>query len=212
MKLERLREEVRAVCVDLYKNGLVRNMGVGGNVSARDPESGLVAITPSQIRYDTMTWDDILVVDAKGKIVEAKPNLKPSTETPTHLLIYEEYGEVNAVIHTHSLYANISATLYDEVPLVHVEQPFLIGKPIPVSEYVAPGTEEMARAVVEKLKNVPAMILPNHGPVVVGRDLSEALKRALTVEDASRIYYSACCIGKPRLIPLSSSHPLTATH
>ncbi|MBN2185938.1 MAG: class II aldolase/adducin family protein [Dehalococcoidia bacterium] len=203
MKLEALREEVRAVCVDLYRNGLVRNMGVGGNVSARDLDSGLIAITPSHVRYDTMKWEDILVVNAEGEVVESKPPLIPSMELRTHLLVYQECAEVNAVIHTHSPYTNVLATLYDEVPLVHVEQIFLIGKPIPVSEYVTPGTEAMARAVVEKLKDVPAMILRNHGPVVVGRNLTEALNRALTVEDASRIYYSACCIGKPRLIPLS---------
>ena len=201
MKLKRLREEVLAVCIDLYKNDLLRNLGVGGNISARDTDSGLIAITPSQTRYDSMTWQDILLVNAQGEVIEAKSQLKPSIEVPTHLLIYRELGEVNAVIHTHSLYACVLSMLYDEVPLVHVEQIFLIGSPIPISKYVTPGTEEMAMVVVEKLKKVPAMIIRNHGPVVTGDNLNEALKRSLTIEDVSKIYYSARCIQEPRLIP-----------
>lgn len=200
MKLKRLREEVLAICIDLYKNGLLRNLGVGGNISARDIESGLIAITPSQTRYDTMTWEDILLINAQGKVIESKPYLKPSIEVPTHLSIYRELGKINAVIHTHSLYACVLSMLYDEVPLVHVEQIFLIGSPIPVSEYLTPGTVEMATKVAEILERVPAMIIRNHGPVVAGNDLNEALKRSLTVEDASKIYYSACCIKEPRLI------------
>jgi len=148
-----------------------------------------------------MTWQDILLVNAEGEVIEAKPNLKPSMELPTHLLIYRELKEVNAVIHTHSLYACVLSMLYDEVPLVHVEQAFLIDSPIPISEYVKPGTAEMAAAVVEKLKKVPAMIIRNHGPVVTGNNLNEALKRTLMIEDVSQIYYCARCIQEPRLVP-----------
>ncbi len=201
MRLKRLREEVLAACVDLCKNGLLRNLGVGGNISTRDTDSGLIAITPSQTRYDTMTWEDILLINAQGEVIEAKPKLKPSIEIPTHLLIYRELSEINAVIHTHSHYACVLSMLYDEVPLVHVEQLFLIDSPIPVSEYVIPGTAEMAMVVVEKLRKVPGMIIRNHGPVVTGNNLNEALKRSLMIEDVSKIYYSARCIQEPRLTP-----------
>ena len=200
MKLVGLREEIVATCVDFYKNGLVRNIGAGGNISARDPESGLIALTPSQVRYDIMEPEDIVIINLKGEVVEAKVSRKPTSEKETHRLIYERYNSVNAVIHTHSTYANVLATLYDEIPVVNNELAYFIGGPVPVIDYVEPGTKDMAIAVVEGIKEIPAVVIRNHGPIVVGKDLSEALTRALVVEDAAKIYCEARCLGEPRLM------------
>lgn len=200
MKLVRLREEIVAACVDFYKNGLVRNIGAGGNISARDPESGLIALTPSQVRYDIMKPEDIVIINLKGEVVEAKPSRRPTSEEETHRLIYERYSSVNAVIHTHSIYANVLATLYDEIPVVNNEVAYFIGGPVPVIDYVEPGTRDMAIAVAEGIKEIPAVVIRNHGPIVAGRNLAEALTRALVVEDAAKIYIKARCLGEPKLM------------
>lgn len=201
MKLAKLRKEVVQVCMDCVKNGLFRNIGVSGNVSARDPESGLIALTPSQVRYDTMGPGDIIVVDMKGKIVESKRSRKPTTESPTHILIYQRFEEVNAIVHTHSIYANVLGTLRDEIPTVYVGQAYFVGGAVPVSEYVSPHTEDMARLVAEYLKDSPCMVIRNHGLITVGKNLGEALQRAVVVEDNSKIFHEAYRMRKPELFP-----------
>ena len=200
MELEQLKERVVAAAVDLYRNGLVRNTGAGGNVSARDPETGVIAVTPSKVRYDTMKADDIVLIDLAGKILETKYTRKPTSESLTHRLILKEFPQMNAVIHTHSPYANAMALVYDYVPAVVNETAFFCGKTIPVSKFVVPGTDEMAREVVRNLKKVPAMIIANHGPVVMGQSLDVAVQRALVVEDSAKIFCFAKMLGDPRLL------------
>ena len=210
MQLQKLREEVVATCVDLYQNGLVRSNGAGGNVSARDTESGIIAVTPSHIRYDTMQADDIMLIDLDGNVIEGKPDRKPTSESPMHRLILKEYPHANAVVHTHSPYANALAMVYDEVPAVVNETPYFCGKSIPVAGFVTPGTDQMAIDVVEKLRDVPAMIIRNHGPVVMADSLALALQRAFVVEDSSKIYCIAKTIGKPILICTEECDKLAA--
>ncbi len=200
MKLEELREKVVKTCQDFYQNGLVLNTGTGGNISARDPDSGLIVVTPSQVRYDTIAAKDMVVTNLEGEIVESQADYDPTSELPTHRLIYKEFPEVNAVIHDHSTYANVLASLYSEIPAMHTEFAYFIGPTVPVAEYVTPGTMDMAEVVVEKLQEAPAMVLRNHGPVAVGEDLKVALDRALAVEDSAEIYYNASVLGEPRVI------------
>lgn len=200
MKIPKLREEVVRICKDMYHNGLVRDTGTGGNVSSRDPDTGLVVVTPSQVRYDTITAEDMVVMDLEGEVVESKSGRVPTSEAPTHLLIYREFSDVNAVIHTHSPYANVLASLYSNIPAAHTEFAYFIGDKIPVTEWVTPGTDAMAESVVEKLEEASATVLRNHGPVVVAEDLNTALNRALAVEDSSKVYYKALCLGEPTVI------------
>ena len=201
MNLKEKKKRVVEACRDIYKNGLVRNTGTGGNVSARDPDSGMIIVTPSQVRYDTIESKDMVVISSDGEVVEARENRKPTTEYFTHRLIYKKYDEVNGVIHTHSTYANVLATLYDRIPSTHTEFDYFIGGSAPVSRYVSPGTEDMARLVVKELKNCPVMVICNHGPVAVGEDLNMALNRVLALEDTAKIYYKALCLGEPSVIP-----------
>ena len=99
--LDKLKIDVFKANLDLVNNGLV--IHTWGNVSARDPESGLIVIKPSGVSYKSMKPDDMVVIDPDGKVVEGK--LKPSTDAPTHLLLYKTWSKIGGIVHTHSSYA-----------------------------------------------------------------------------------------------------------
>ncbi len=105
--LEHLRKEICLLHLELPKNGLVT--WTSGNVSGRDPETGLVVIKSSGIMYDEMTPDDLVVLDVNGKIVEGK--LKPSSDTATHLYIYRNRPDIGGIVHTHSPFATAFAAV-----------------------------------------------------------------------------------------------------
>ena len=168
MQLIRTRESVLTACRDLCQNGLMRNLGAGGNVSARDLTSGLIAVTPSQLRYDTMSVEDIVLIDLTGEVVEALPTRVPSSETPTNTKIYRHFQNVNAIIHTHAPFCTAVACVEDSIPAANYELLYFIGRSVPVIPFVMPGTEEMADRVVEALTRSPAIVIRNHGMFVVG--------------------------------------------
>src|SRR2546428_12693221 len=111
--LDQLKEQVWKLHQELPKNGLV--VWTGGNVSARDPETGLVVIKPSGVLYDELQPEDHVVVNLDGEIVEGK--LKPSSDTASHLYIYRHRPDVNGVVHTHSSYATAFAALGRPIPV-----------------------------------------------------------------------------------------------
>ena len=110
--LEALKEEVFHANLDLVKHGLV--IFTWGNVSAIDRESGLVVIKPSGVSYDEMKAEDMVVVDLEGNVVEG--NLRPSSDTPTHLVLYKAFPEIGGVVHTHSTYATAWAQAGCDIP------------------------------------------------------------------------------------------------
>ena len=110
--LEALKEKVCQANLDLVKHGLV--IFTWGNVSAIDRESGLVVIKPSGVSYDDMKPSDMVVVDLEGKVVEG--DLRPSSDTPTHLVLYKAFPEIGGVVHTHSTYATAWAQAGKDIP------------------------------------------------------------------------------------------------
>ena len=111
--LEEIKDDLARLHAELPRNGLV--VWTGGNVSARDPESGLVAIKPSGVRYEDLTADKMVVVDLDGRIVEG--NHKPSSDTASHLYIYRHRPDVFGVVHTHSRYATAFAAVGWSIPV-----------------------------------------------------------------------------------------------
>ena len=145
MLLRTLREEVAAYGRRLLAEGLT--MHTGGNLSARDPASGLIAIKPSSVPYDTLRAEDITVIDPDGRVVEGA--LRPSSEWPMHTLIYRTYGRANAVVHCHSPLASACAAAGRELPLISHEICIYCSAPARVTPFAVPGTEELARRAVE---------------------------------------------------------------
>ncbi len=194
---EALREEVWKLNLDLPRNGLVA--WTGGNVSLRDPESGCVLIKPSGVRYEALRPEQIVILDLEGNIVEG--DLKPSSDTASHIYIYRQRPDVNGVVHTHSTYATAFAALGRPIPVYLTAHADEFGCPIPVGGLAMIGSEEIGREVVACLGSSTAVLLKNHGVFTVGKSAEAALKAAVMVEDIARTVWMALQIGQPDEIP-----------
>jgi len=195
--LEQLKEQVWKLHLELPKNNLV--VWTGGNVSARDPESGLVVIKPSGILFDDLRPEDHVVVDLDGKVVEG--SLKPSSDTASHLYIYRHRPDVNGVVHTHSPYATAFAAVNRPIPVYLTAIADEFGGPIPVGGFALIGGEEIGQQVVEHIGTSRAVLLKNHGVFTIGPSAKAAVKAAVMVEDVARAVWLALQIGQPDEIP-----------
>ena len=191
--LEALRDQVWRLHLELPKNGLVT--WTGGNVSARDPETGYVVIKPSGIKYEALRLEQMVVVDLDGQIVEGK--LKFSSDTASHLYIYRHRPEVNGIVHTHSPYATAFAALGKPIPVYLTAMADEFGGPIPCGRFALIGGEEIGQVVVESLGDSPAVLLKNHGVFTVAQSAEAAVKAAVMVEDTARTVWLALQIGQP---------------
>jgi len=195
--LASLRERIWKLHLELPKNGLVT--WTGGNVSGRDPETGLVVIKPSGVRYEDLRPEHLVVVDLDGKIVEG--DLKPSSDTASHLYIYRHRQDVNGVVHTHSPYATAFAALGKPIPVYLTAIADEFGGPIPCGGFALIGGEEIGQVVVESIGDSPAVLLKNHGVFTIGKSAEAAVKAAVMVEDVARTVWLALQIGQPDEIP-----------
>jgi L-ribulose-5-phosphate 4-epimerase len=195
--LEHLKEEVYRLHLELPKNNLV--VWTTGNVSARDPESGLVVIKPSGVRYDELRPEDHVVVTLQGDVVEG--DLKPSSDTASHLYIYRHRPDVNGVVHTHSPYATAFAAVGQPIPVYLTEMGDEFGCPIPCAGFALIGDEEIGRLVVENIGSSPAVLLKRHGVFTVGPTAEAAVKAAVMTENVARTVWLALQLGQPEEIP-----------
>ena len=197
MLLKDLRSELAGYAKKMYDSGLVR--ATQGNLSARDPESGLICITPSGADYQTLTTEDIAVVNEKGEVVEAR--WQPSVEAPLHLHILHQRPDVRCVMHTHSLYASAFGVVHKPIPMILGESASCLGGEVPVAPYRTSGTIEFAEQVAETLGDGSAVIWGNHGAMVVGASLAQAFSIAHALEDTAQIYFIAKQLGDPITLP-----------
>ena len=197
MLLENLREELWRLHMELPKNNLV--MWTGGNVSALDKESGLVAIKPSGIRYEALRPEHMVIVDMDGRVVEGE--FKPSSDTASHLFIYRHRPDVGGIVHTHSPYATAFAAVNRPIPVVLTAMADEFGGPIPCGGFALIGGEEIGKIVVDSIGSSPAVLLKNHGVFTIGRTAEKAVQAAVMVEDVARTVWLALQIGQPEKIP-----------
>jgi L-ribulose-5-phosphate 4-epimerase len=191
--LDELRREVCRLHAELPRNGLVT--WTSGNVSGRDPETGLVVIKPSGVRYEDLTPENMVVVDLGGKIVEGK--LKPSSDTFAHVYIYRHRADVNGVVHTHSTFATAWAAAGRPIPPVLTAICDEFGGPIPVGAYARVGGDEIGQEILRSIGSSPALLMKNHGVFTVGKTPEAAVKAAVMVEDVARTVFYALQLGTP---------------
>ena len=191
--LDHLREQLWQLHLELPKNNLVT--WTSGNISARDPQSGLVVIKPSGIKYVDLRPEHMVVVDLEGDIVEG--TLKPSSDTASHLYIYRARPDVNGIVHTHSRYATAFAALGKPIPVYLTAHGDEFGVPIPCGGFALIGGEEIGRVVIDAIGSSRAVLLKNHGVFTVGPDAEAALKAAVMVEDIAATVWLALQIGQP---------------
>lgn len=192
--LEKLKEDVWKANLQLPKHGLV--VFTWGNVSGFDPESGLFVIKPSGVEYDELTPDDMVVMDLKGNKVEGK--LNPSSDTPTHLVLYNNFPGIGGVVHTHSRWATSWAQAGRDIPAYGTTHADYFYGSIPCTrkmktkEIEGAYEEETGNVIVERFQklnpqDIPAVLVHSHGPFTWGKDCFEAVYHAVVLEETARM-------------------------
>jgi L-fuculose-phosphate aldolase len=195
MLLEKERTEVVEYCKKLITSGLTK--GTGGNISIYNKEENLVAMSPSGMDYFDQTPEDITVLSLDGKVVDGKR--KPSSEWYMHLICYNNRSDILSVVHTHSMYCTVLATLREPLPA----SSYLVGLAGPdvrCARYEQFGTPELADAALEGMQDRNAVLLANHGLLAGGMSISHAFTIAEELEMCSQIYVVARSIGTPALL------------
>lgn len=190
-----LRATVADAARRLVQDRLVT--GTSGNVSARDPATGHVAITPSGLSYAIMRAEDVVVVDRDGRVLAGE--WQPSSELPIHLAVYVGRPERLGIVHTHSLFATAFAACGRAIPAIHYDIAS-IGNPIQVAPYATYGTDELARGALATMGDAMAVLLQNHGVLATGASLEKAYVTAQKVEYLAELYYRALQLGSPVIL------------
>lgn len=199
--LEHLRQQLVDLHLELPKNNLV--VWTSGNISARDPQTNLVVIKPSGVKFEDLTAESMVVVNLAGEIIEG--NYKASSDTASHCYIYRHMPYVNGIVHTHSRYATAFATLGREIPCITTAMGDEFGGAIPCGGFALIGGEEIGKVVVETLRDSrsPACLLQSHGVFTIGANAEKAVKAAVMTEDNAAIAWTALQIGTPLKIEQS---------
>ena len=207
--LEQLKEKVLKANLMLPKYGLVTF--TWGNASEIDRESGLVVIKPSGVEYDTMTAEDMVVVDLhSGKVVEGR--YKPSSDTPTHLELYKAFGDIGGIVHTHSRWATSFAQAGKGIiPLGTTQGDYFYGE-IPCTRKMTPAEiageyeKETGNVIIETFEGtdpmtIPAVLVHSHGPFTWGKDSFEAVHNSVVLEEAAMMNYHTIMLN-PGIQPM----------
>jgi L-ribulose-5-phosphate 4-epimerase len=204
--LEALKQEVFEANLNLVKHGLV--IFTWGNVSAIDRASGLVVIKPSGVEYDAMKASDMVVVDLDGKVVEG--NLRPSSDTPTHVALYKAFPNIGGVVHTHSTYATAWAQAGRDIPNIGTTHADYFHDDIPCtrdmkkSEVFGEYEKETGNVIIERFKGMnpddtPAVLVKNHGPFAWGTDAANAVHNAVVLEQVAKMAFISSTLHIPTL-------------
>ena len=200
--LEELKEKVCRANLDLVRHGLV--IFTWGNVSAIDRASGLVVIKPSGVSYDNMKPSDMVVVNLDGKVVEG--DLRPSSDTPTHLVLYKAFPNIGGVVHTHSTYATAWAQAGVDIPSLGTTHADYFHDDIPCtrnmkkSEVFGEYEKETGNVIVEAFKKInpddtPAVLVRNHGPFAWGTDADNAVHNAVVLEEIAKMAFISLTVN-----------------
>jgi L-ribulose-5-phosphate 4-epimerase len=191
---ETLKQQVCDANLDLHKHGLV--VFTWGNVSGIDRGRGVVAIKPSGVSYEKLTPASIVIVDLEGKIVEG--DLRPSSDTPTHVELYRGLAGIGGICHTHSTYATMWAQAQREIPCFGTTHADYFYGPVPVTDVLVrdeiegPYERNTGRVIVRRFAQLdplqmPAVLVANHGPFTWGKDAAQSVENAVVLEQVARM-------------------------
>jgi len=201
--LKELKNIVFKANLDLVSHGLV--IHTWGNVSGRDKESGLIVIKPSGVSYESMKPEDMVVIDQEGKVLEGK--YKPSTDTPTHLLLYRAYGSLGGVVHTHSSYATSWAQAGRAIPPYGTTHADHFYGEVPCTRLLTQKETEndyeinTGKIIIEKIGTInpltiPSVLVNGHGPFCWGSDVENAVYNAVALEEIAKMAFYTVLLGK----------------
>lgn len=205
--LEELKQKVCEANLELLKHGLV--IFTWGNVSGIDRQQGLVVIKPSGVSYDEMKPEDMVIVDLEGKVVDSR--LKPSSDTPTHLVLYKGFKTIEGVVHTHSEWATSWAQAGRSIPVYGTTHADNFFGEIPctrkMTEPEVRGKYEKVTGnlIVETFKNldpmsIPGVLVNGHGPFTWGTSPIDAVHNAVILESVARLAFRNEMLGNRQSI------------
>jgi L-ribulose-5-phosphate 4-epimerase len=200
--LEDLKQKVCEANLSLVRHGLV--VMTWGNVSGIDREAGLVVIKPSGVPYDTMAPAHMVVVDLDGTVVEG--DLKPSSDTPTHLALYKAFTDIGGITHTHSAYATMYAQARCEIPCFgtthadHFYGPVPCTRPLTEAEVTDCYEANTGTVIIERFDGIqplemPAVLVANHAPFTWGRGAIDSVKNSVALEEVARMAFGTYLIN-----------------
>lgn len=191
--------EEKKLIVEYGKKLVTSNLtkGTGGNLSIYNREKNLMAISPSGIDYFKIGVEDIVVMNLKGNIVDG--HREPSSEYDMHRIFYENRDDIDAIIHTHTMYATTLACLNWSLPPVHY-MVALAGLDVRCANYATYGTKELAENAFEAMKDRYAVLLANHGLLAGSKDLANAFNITEEIEYVAELYYRTKAIGEPVIL------------
>lgn len=195
-----LLQEERQLVVEYGKKLIHSNLtkGTGGNLSIFNREKGLMCISPSGIDYFKIRPEDVVVLDLDGNRVDG--GKEPSSEFEMHRIFYANRNDINAIIHTHTMYSTTIACLNWSLPPVHYMLA-LAGKDVRCAEYATYGTKQLAENAFIAMEDRNAVLLANHGLLVGAKDIANAFNTTEEVEYCAELYYRTKAIGQPVIIP-----------
>lgn len=208
MNLNDLKNKVFEANMALPRYGLVTF--TWGNVSAIDREKGLVVIKPSGVEYDTMTAEDMVVIDLEGNVVEGR--YKPSSDTPTHLVLYKAFPNIGGIVHTHSRNATSWAQAGRDIPAYGTTHGDYFYGAVPCTRKMTPKEiageyeAETGNVIVERFKDIspddiPAVLVASHGPFAWGKDADNAVHNAVVLEEVALMAMQAEALN-PDIVPM----------
>ncbi len=211
MMLESLRQTVLKANLDLVARGLV--IDTFGNCSAIARDQGVVAIKPSGVPYDAMRPEDIVLTNLDGRIIEG--SLRPSSDLPTHLVLYRAFPHIGGVVHTHSSNATAWAQACREIPCLGTTHADYFRGPIPVTPQLQREEIETeyefntGQVIVRRFQgldpaHMPAVLVAGHGPFCWGRTMEEAVHVAVMLEQVAWLASASLALN-PALHPLSDA-------
>jgi len=200
--LERLKEEVLQANLSLQRHGLVTL--TWGNASGIDRGRSLVVIKPSGVDYVALTAGDMVVVDLAGKIVEG--SLRPSSDTPAHVVLYNACPAIGGVVHTHSTFATMFAQACREIPCLGTTQADLFHGPVPLTRFLTADEvrddyeANTGRVIVERMagldwESTPGVLLAGHAPFTWGSDTDAAVRHAVALERIAHMAFGTLLLN-----------------
>ncbi len=193
-----LKQQVIDACNRLVRLGLTA--GTSGNVSVRVPGEPLLVVSPSSVRYQTMTVADVCTVEVEsGDQVDGDRN--PTSELLMHLAVHRARPDVGAVIHAHTVHTTALSLLGRGIPPIMDEQVQLLGGEVSLCPHTLPGSEALAGTVLEHLGDRRAVILAHHGMLGCGRDVEQAIDVCAAADRLARVYLLALAAGEPATLP-----------
>jgi L-ribulose-5-phosphate 4-epimerase len=199
---DELKQQVYQANLDLQKHGLI--VFTWGNVSGIDRAAGVLVIKPSGVGYEDLTPQNMVVVDLRGRVVEG--DLRPSSDTPTHVELYRNFETIGGVCHTHSQYATMWAQAEQGIPCFGTTHADHFYGPVPVTDALTreeidgPYEQNTGLVIVRRFHNLdplqmPAVLVANHGPFTWGRDAAQAVENAVVLEQVAKMAFGTVSIN-----------------